>query len=54
MKPRIQEWERVHNSFMQCEVKLSKLRIEHTKPTHVYLMTINDQQPTFINAENIY
>ena len=34
IKPRIEEWESAHNSNRQYEVKLSRIRIGHTRLTH--------------------
>ena len=41
IKPRIEEWESAHRSCRQYEVKLSRLRIGHTRLTHGYLMSRN-------------
>ena len=38
IKPCIEEWESAHNSSRQYEVKLSRLRIGHTRLTHGHLM----------------
>ena len=46
IKPRIEEWESAHNRNRQYEVKLSRIRIGHTRLTHGHLMTRNSQQPT--------
>ena len=46
IKPRIEEWESAHNSNRQYEVKLSRIRIGHTRLTHGHLMTRNSQRPT--------
>ena len=32
-------------------IKISKLRIRHSKRTHGHLMARNDQQPTSTNSE---
>ena len=45
IKPQIEEWECVHNSCRQYEIKLSRLRIGHTRLTQGYLMSRNEQQP---------
>ena len=45
IKPKIEEWESVHNSCRQYEIKLSRLRIGHTRLTQGYLMSRNEQQP---------
>ena len=50
IKPHIGEWESAHNSSRQYDVKLSRLRIGHTRLTHGYLMTRNNQQPKCGNA----
>ena len=38
VKSRIEEWESVYNSCRKYEVKLSSIRIGHTRLTHAYLM----------------
>ena len=43
------DWESAHNSCRQYEVKMSRIRNGHTRLTHGYLMTRNNQQPTFSN-----
>ena len=50
IKPHIKEWESAHNSCRQYKVKLSKIRIRHTRLTHRHLMPRNIQQPTCGNA----
>ena len=50
IKPRIEEWQNTHNSCRQYEVKLSRLRIGHTRLTHGHLMSRSEQQPTCSNA----
>ena len=45
IKPRMEEWESAHNSCRQYEIKLSRLRIGHTRLTQGYLMLRNEQQP---------
>ena len=42
IKPRIEEWESVHNSCRQYEVKLNKIRIGDTRLTHGHLMLRNN------------
>ena len=43
IKPKIEEWESIHNSCRQYEIKLSILRIGHTRLTQGYLMSRNEQ-----------
>ena len=49
-KPHIKERESVHNSCRQYEVKLSRIRIRHTRLIHGHYMSKNNQQSTFGNA----
>ena len=50
IKQRVKERESAYNSCRQHEVKLSRIRFGHTKLTHGYLMSRNEQQPTSWNA----
>ena len=50
LKPCIKERESAHNSCKQFKVKLSRIRIGHTKLTHEHLMSRNNQQLTCGNA----
>ena len=50
IKLNIEEWENFQNSCRQHKFKLSGLRIGHTRLTHGYLMSRNDQQPTCKNC----
>ena len=42
IKPRIEEWENAYNSCWRHEVKLSRIRIGHTRQTHRHLMSGNN------------
>ena len=42
IKPRIEKWESAHNSRRQYVVKLSRVRIGHTRLTHERLMSRNN------------
>ena len=50
IKPPIEMYESAHNSCRQYDVKLSRIRIGHTRLTHGHLMSKKKQQPICGNA----
>ena len=50
IKPRIEEWESADSGCRQYEIKISRFRIGHTRLTHRYLMSRNDQKSTCTDA----
>ena len=53
IKPCIEEWENSHNSCRQYKVKLSRVRIGHTRLTYRNLVSKNNQKPTCGNQRLI-
>ena len=42
IKPHIKEWESAYNSCRQYEVKLSRIRIGHSRLTHGHVLSRNE------------